>query len=320
MKLHPAVSSILWFLMVMTLGLFIVAGSVVWSGIRNRPGDFVAQLKVMTPADAEQTLKERLENYSKQADDLQKLASILIGLGTIYTIALGLSSYAAVQMNLQLVEKHLSDTQLFIQDRKALLDQQRERADKSLETLEAVLVAGQRLLEDSRLKWQKIQGEIEDAKLYVIRICAGSASLALALQGNYLGDAAEAIKKLKEIRKNKPTDDLVNRYLGRLHKALRQFDKAADVMSAYIEKMEQAGEPDDTVMADAFFNRACYQSLQYPSADATLKVKLQAGITADLEKSIYSDITYKTAAGLDPDFGPVKEEPWFKQLLSNRGS
>ena len=86
-------------------------------------------------------------------------------------------------------------------------------------------------------------------------------------------------------------------------------------MSAFIQKKEQAGEADVTDTADAYFNRACYHSLQWPSADRTLKDKLQAGIKADLEQSIYADASNRTAAGQDSDFEPVKQEPWFQQLL-----
>ena len=70
-------------------------------------------------------------------------------------------------------------------------------------------------MENSRLEWQKLHDEIKDTQLYMMRLGLGSLSLALALQGKYLGDAVEAIEKLKESRRNKPTDRLVNLYLGR---------------------------------------------------------------------------------------------------------
>ena len=49
---------------------------------------------------ADDVLKERVENYNKRVDELQKVASLLLGLSTIYAIVLAVSAYASVQANL----------------------------------------------------------------------------------------------------------------------------------------------------------------------------------------------------------------------------
>src|SRR5579862_2092512 len=66
------------------LATVVVTGRFWWQEQHNR-----AQGSAATAGD----LKDKLEAYEKRADDLEKLLTLLLGVSTIYAIALGLSAY-----------------------------------------------------------------------------------------------------------------------------------------------------------------------------------------------------------------------------------
>ncbi len=140
------------------------------------------------PAQAQQVLVDDLKNYTDRVSDLEKLISVLLGLSAIYTISLGLSSWVTVQTNLQQAEK-------WVLSQQELLKGVNERAEKSVQKLEALLLANEQELANTKA-----------AIAYAIRIPSASASLALALQGKYVSDADLAIQKLLESRSTHGTD------------------------------------------------------------------------------------------------------------------
>jgi hypothetical protein len=66
---------------------------------RNKtdPGTAVVGAKLTDAAQDVERLKERLEAYEKRINELKELAAVLLGVSTIYGIALGLSSYFGMQ-------------------------------------------------------------------------------------------------------------------------------------------------------------------------------------------------------------------------------
>jgi hypothetical protein len=233
----------------------------------------------MSLTEREQVLKEKLETYNKRADDLQKLISLLLGLSTIYAIALAFSAYTSVQTNLK-------------------------QADKSIAKLEALL-----------LQLPKDLEEVKDKTKYSTQIAMASGSLALALQAKYLADAELAIRALLELRSGPhATDRFVNLLLGRLYKALNRFQNAEEAMTSFIDRKEKLGEGDDSAIADAIYNRACYQSLRWATATSLEQSGLKIGIERDLRRIFGLDDTYRRDIQTDEDFDNVKDQDWFSSL------
>jgi hypothetical protein len=250
------------------------------------------------PAQAQQILVDDLKNYTDRVSDLEKLISVLLGLSAIYTISLGLSSWVTVQTNLQQAEK-------WVLSQQELLKGVNERAEKSVQKLEALLLANEQELANTKA-----------AIAYAIRIPSASASLALALQGKYVSDADLAIQKLLESRSTHGTDRYVNLYLGRLYRALGRFQNAAEAMTSYIHRKEQAGDGDDKDTVDAYYNRACYQSLCWTTAKLQEEKEiLRAGIERDVKRLLSLNQTLKADINGDGDFDPVRGEGWFAKLL-----
>ncbi|HKP47513.1 MAG TPA: hypothetical protein VJT50_13015 [Pyrinomonadaceae bacterium] len=234
-----------------------------------------------TVAETEQILKQKLDAYTERADGLQKLISLLLGLSTIYAIALAFSAYTSVKTNI-------------------------EQSQKSVDKLETLLKELPSQLDD-----------IQQRTAYSTKITMASGSLALALQAKYLTDAELAIDALRELRSGKhATDRYVNLLLGRLYKTLRRFENAEETMTSFIQRKEQAGEGDDSSIADAYYNRACYQSLRWNQATSAQKTALQSGIERDLTRTFRLDQTYRRDAANDDDFAAVKGEAWFATLTS----
>lgn len=261
------------------LVILVALGALPWHP-RTEVSSSAAPASTVSLTDMEQVLKEKLDAYNKRADDLQKAASLLLGLSTIYAIVLAFSAYTSVQNNLQ-------------------------QADKSIARLEGLLQELPRNLK-----------EVKDDTKYSTQVTMARGSLALALQGKYLGDAALAIIALKDLRDGAyATDRFVNLLLGRLHKALGSFENAEGAMTSFIDRKVRLGEVDDTAIGDAYYNRACYRSLRWASATSTEKSVLQTGIEQDLGKIFSVDQSYKSGIQSDPDFQYIKDQEWFKNLV-----
>jgi hypothetical protein len=283
------IPSLLWLmpamllLAVLILVSFVVVGVAVWPIARP----FVVNTTTptsMVPAtnttDREELLKEKLETYSKRADDLQKLISILLGLSTIYAIVLAVGAYTSVQSNLQQAEKSIAKLESLLQD------------------------------------LPKGFAEIQEKSAYSTKITIAHGSLALALQAKYLEEAEFAIRALLDLRKGAySTDRYVNMLLGRLFKALNRFQNAEEAMTSFIGRKEASGEGDDAVTGDAYYNRACYQSLRWTGAKPEEQKKLSLGIQRDLDRIFRLSENYRADVRVDDDFRAVKQEQWFKDLV-----
>jgi hypothetical protein len=104
----------------------------------------------------------------------------------------------------------------------------------------------------------------------------------------------------------------LNLLAGRLHRMLGHYDKAVEVLTAFIEAKAKQNERDVDV-ADAYYNRACYRLL----------ATIEDGKPADWKESAYADLetSFKISpinakdALRDDDFKPIWEEPRFKKLI-----
>ena len=219
------IPSLLWLmpamflLAVLILVSFVVVGVAVWPIARASVVSTTTPTPMVTATnttDREELLKEKLETYSKRADDLQKLISILLGLSTIYAIVLAVGAYTSVQSNLQQAEKSIAKLESLLQD------------------------------------LPKGFAEIQEKSSYSTQITIAHGSLALALQAKYLEEAEFAIRALLDLRKGAyATDRYVNMLLGRLYKALNRFQNAEEAMTSFIGRKEASGEGDDAARAGA---------------------------------------------------------------------
>jgi hypothetical protein len=249
-----------------------------------------------TPADTGPTdaLEAKFQAYSDRADDLQKLIAVLIGLSSLYAVVLGLSSYASAQNAQQALQKMEAD------------------AKDSFKTLETL-----------RDEWKKNQIQVGKDITYGRRLAIGSASIGLAIQGVYLDDARAAIEALVGLRPDHPADRYLNLYIGRLHKALKKYAFAEAAMTVFLEELKQTKDGEKLNFFDAYFNRACYRSLQWSTASGQDQTALQAGILGDLAESSkaalelgqYTKDAFLELVKDEKDFDNVRSLDWFKPWI-----
>jgi|SRR5271165_2759916 len=246
----------------------------------------------------------QVTDYSDRVSDLEKLISALIGLSAIYTIALGLSSWASVQMNLQQAKESV------------------ESAQRSLENLNALVDLYKHKVNELDAYRKGVDADMKVRADYARVIPNVMAILALALQReDYIPVADSVIQDLRNLRDENPTDAKVSFFLGRAYKIRKHFRMAVDAMTFFIDAKHAAKESHHSSLADAYYNRACYQSLLWsPTLAADAKLALQSAIIADVPECCRRDPQLlgeieKSPDG-DPDLDPVRGESWFQDTLT----
>lgn len=237
-------------------------------------------------SEAEQIFKEKLDNYSKRADDIQKLLSLLLTLTTIYTIAIAVSAYASVQNNLR-------------------------EAEKGIQRLDTII-------ENSRDVIPKQIEELERQTLYTRRIAVATAISQFPEERGRYKDVQETfVKLLMDMRTGAyATDPMLNQQIAHLYVALERYRDAEQVMTTFIERKRGQGESHDKAITDAFYDRACWRALQWASADSEKQIKLKKGIRLDLARAFRLDNTLQEEARKDRQFKDLETEDWFKALFS----
>jgi len=296
----------------------------------------------LSAADAEQSLKEKLDNYSKRSDELQKITSLLLGLSTIYAIVLGISAYTSVQINLDQAKKSVdradrsadkletmtaafqdlkNDQIKTLQDLKSVelksLQELKESETKALQELKDSEAKALQDLKDIEIK--KLQTEIDSFQArmtYATRIAIATMVSNFTLEEGIKRLQEESISALLELRNgNYSADPFVNLRLARLYRALHQYEPAEDVLSTYIARKRRSGEPADVATVTAYFNRACYRSLQWRTANEVERAVLAAPITQDLKRCFRLDPDTKKDALRDKDFDHLHNQSWFQELV-----
>jgi hypothetical protein len=299
-RISPLVRAGLVVLILASAGMF-VAGLMLWPDLMSRllhPTGSIST--VVSATQAEQAMTDQLKNYSERVGDLEKLISVLLGISAIYTITLGLSSWASVQSNFQQAEK-------WIQAQQSMMKDLKDQAEASAAKVEDLLQRHESSLEG-----------IQDSLTYARVIPGASASLALALQNKYLSDAGLAADTLLGLRAKHPTDRLLNLYLARIYKALGRYPAAISAVTVYIDSKQKAGQDNDLDMADAYYNRGCYRALLWAQKAAQQEVRdqLQKEIAEDIAKFRLIKDEIKKDVGTDTDFDAVRTESWFTKALS----
>jgi hypothetical protein len=77
--------------------------------------------------------------------------------------------------------------------------------------------------------------------------------------------------------------------------------------------MKQAGKSDETSVADAYYDRACYRSLRWSGVDQNQA--LTAGIKDDLSQAFNLNDSLREYAEKDKELQSVAAQDWFKQLI-----
>jgi hypothetical protein len=292
------VQLLLLLLVICALGMVVVSVVYWWPDLIHRfTNPAPPPTSAMSLAQAQQAMSDELKSYSDRVSDLEKLISVLLGLSAIYTISLGLSSWASVQSNLQQAEKWIQVQQSITKDLK-------DQAEKSVEKLESLL-----------LRHEAGLASIQDEITYAKAIQSASASLALAVQGKFVSDAELAIKDLVELRAKAPTNRVLNLYLGRTYKVLGRLKNAVDAMTVFIKSKESAQQIHDGAAADAYYNRACYRSLLWGKGTSAERLLLQDEIVKDINEFRLIDETLTVGIPQDTDFDAVRAEKWFTDAL-----
>jgi hypothetical protein len=91
---------------------------------------------------------------------------------------------------------------------------------------------------------------------------------------------------------------------------LKQYATAAEAMSDFIRQKEAANAGHDEDTADAYYNRACYNSLFWLASEPN-RGELQAKILSDLQRCTLLNPALKAGIRGDADFDPVRAEAWF---------
>lgn len=258
----------------------------------------------MTLAEKEAAFKEKVESYSKRVDDLQRISSVLLGLATVYAIALGLSAYASVQANLAHAEKTAEKAEGLV-----------SKADQSAQTLQTLTLDFQSSTRARLEELRKAALDIDDKSTYATRVAIATLvsnplkpEVIKILQEDSIG----ALTKLRD--GNYSTDEFVNLRLARLYRSTNQLRRAEEVLTSFIARKEALGQRDDLAVEKAFFNRACYQSLRWVNSDSEKRKSLKVGIQSDLDRAIALNDQNKKDAQDDSDFDSVKAEEWFQAL------
>jgi tetratricopeptide (TPR) repeat protein len=90
-----------------SLALFVASVELWWPvGVAH-----AGVLPVATITDVEQLLEKRLDLYSKRADDLERLLSLLIAISTVYAIALSWNAYQQAEKSEDKLEKIKTETE-----------------------------------------------------------------------------------------------------------------------------------------------------------------------------------------------------------------
>ncbi len=296
----------------------------------------------ISAAEAQEGLKEKLDSYSKRTDELQKMTSLLLGLSTIYAIVLGISAYTSVQANLDQAKKSVeradrsvdklegltSSFQDLKNDQISTLQNLKSEELRSLQELKENEVKALQELKESEAKALRDLKDIEIKKMeteingfqarmtYATRIAIATMVSNFPLEEGINRLQEESIAGLLELRNGAySTDPFVNLRLARLYRALKRYEAAEDVLSLYLAGRRRSGEPADLAMITAYFNRACYRSLQWQATNDADRGALSARIAQDLRRCFRLDNKTRTDAQTDRDFEHLHNQPWFQELV-----
>jgi hypothetical protein len=255
-------------------------------------------------SETEKALREKLDNYSKRVDDLGKLLSLLLTLTTIYTIVLGVSAYASVQNNLRESEKGIARLDGLVREQEEIIRSNRDVIPKQLE--------------DVQHRTQEQIEEMQRQTLYTRRIAVATAISQFPQEPeNYKGVQETFVKLLMEMRSTPSyaTDHPLNQLIAHLYVALERYRDAEQVMTTFIGRKRSKGERDDDAITDAYYDRACYRALQWPTANEEEKANLVTGITRDLTRAFRLNNALREFVKTDLQLKGVASESWFQALL-----
>jgi len=229
-------------------------------------------------------LKEKLDTFSKQADDLQKLLTLLLTLTTIYTVALAFSAYTSVQNNLR-------------------------ESEKGIERLNAAIAHANEVI-------PKQIEELQQQTLYTRRIAGATAISQFPPKPENDQEVQKTfVETVKGMRERYPTDPILNQQIAQLYVALERYRDAEQVMTTFIERKREKGERSDNAIADAYYDRACFRALQWSAENSEEETSLSDGIRRDLARAFRLNYTLRAPAEDDGQLRNVAGEPWFKALF-----
>lgn len=129
------------------------------------------------------------------------------------------------------------------------------------------------------------------------------------------------IQRLIELRdgnREYATDRLVNLHIASLYRALDKFEEADNALAVFIRRLENSPARDVMILAEAYYNKACYQSHHRAKVGNAEEKELMADeIRRNLKRAFEFDEALRRHAQTDPDLINVRTETWFKELQKN---
>jgi tetratricopeptide (TPR) repeat protein len=255
----------------------------------------VISAATLTAEEKEGLLKEKLDNYSKRADELQKVGSLLLGLSTIYAITLGIAAYTSVQGNIDQAKRIVEEAKDWV---------------KKLETLTTAFET----LKNTEI--ENLRKEIKSAHThanYATRIAVATMISEVPPSETEVATLRKAtIQRLIELRDGDSeyaTDRLVNLHIASLYLVLDDFEKADKALAEFIRQLEKSPSRDVAILAEAYYNKACYQSLHRAKIDnAEEKEVLADEIRRNLKRAFEFDEPLRRHAQTDTDLINVRTE------------
>jgi len=298
-------SSLGWKTVVPIVLVVLIAGCLILIIVASwplRPISSSTSASTSTAADKEELLKAKLETYSKRADDLEKLASLLVGLSTVYAIALAVSAYTSVQGN--------------IEQSKALVEEAKQSITK-LETL------SKEFQDFKYVEIQNLHQEVQAARDradYAMRITI--AYMVSDFPDAITGLQHQSIDRLLDLRDHAYAgDQSVNLCLAKLYRLIGDYPSSEDVLTRFLGLVEHAKDKDVAAIAAAYYDRACSRSLRLATAESEARERIIGGIKRDLKSAFTLDESCRTQAAetdparKDPELDSVRDENWFKRLI-----
>lgn len=175
----------------------------------------------------------------------------------------------------------------------------------------------ERDVENNKKAIEETKKELEEENSYIQVINKANDLMKFGTKS----ERKSSINEVLNLKPKCPLDRKLNLFLGRLYRSIGDYDAAIKALSDFIFEKEKAGEGNDIDTADALYNRACYNNLNYisklPDLSDSEKEQIEDLIYNDLKKAFKYNPENIEDAKEDEDFSRITAEQRFIELTRN---